>query len=71
MTQTLNTIALNMLTARIIEERDALNSTLGKGQASSFDAYRYEVGRIRALTDVLSWAEDAEKNLFEGKKEKA
>jgi hypothetical protein len=66
--ETLSTLGLKMLAQRLIVERDALNSDIGNGQCKSFDDYRFQVGRIKGLSDVLEWMKDTEKELYEGPK---
>ena len=68
MSETLSTLGLKLLAQRIIKERDDLTSSIGNGRAKTFDEYRYEVGRIKGLSDVLEWMQDAEKELYEGPK---
>ncbi len=44
-----------------------MTSNLADGKAQSFEHYRYEVGRIFALGQVLAWCDETEKELYEGK----
>ena len=66
MSETLSTLGLKMLAQRLIKERDDLTSSVGNGRAKTYDEYRYEVGRIKGLSDVLEWMRDTEKELYEG-----
>ena len=68
MSETLSTLGLKLLAQRIVKERDSLNSDIGNGLCKTFDEYRYQVGRIKGMSNVLEWMKDTEKELYEGPK---
>lgn len=50
---------------RISEEVQTATESLASGAASSFDHYRYRVGYLSALRDVLRWAHETEKRIYD------
>lgn len=71
MTQTLDTRALNMLVARIVEEHNSRADHVVSGKADTLEDYRERVGFLRGL----AWAKDAcegvEKDLYGNDRKKA
>lgn len=64
MTQTLDTRALNMLTARIVEEHDRRAGHVVNGSVESFDDYKERVGFLRGLAWAKEACESVEKDLY-------
>jgi len=65
--QTFDTRALNMLTARLIEEETRTGNALVSGSATTLEEYRELVGKMRGLKLVRDLCESVETDLRKGK----
>lgn len=65
--QTYETRALNMLSARLIEEQDRRGKSVINGAPETFDDYKEQVGFLRGLQFAIQRCDDVETDLRKGK----
>lgn len=56
--------------AEIISRLDELKEQVAKGSCADYEDYRFRVGQIRALNDMLFWAKEANREALGLPKEK-
>jgi len=66
MSQTLDSRALNMLVARLVEEENRRATHIMTGAATDFCDYRYRVGFVEGLRFAAKTCEDVERDLYGG-----